>query len=70
MIRGQAGDNINGGVFMSGDDGTRFISQIQPQPDDRGTGFKELKNAVKKKADAGYQFNPLGGPLDHHFKTG
>ncbi|MFZ5632774.1 MAG: hypothetical protein ACOY40_07990 [Bacillota bacterium] len=53
--------------FMAGDDETRFISQVQPQPVDPEINFKELKNAVKKKAEVNFQFNSLGGPLDPDF---
>ncbi|MCL6478284.1 MAG: hypothetical protein K6T65_07685 [Peptococcaceae bacterium] len=52
---------------MAGDDDTRFISQVQPQPMSPEINFKEPKNAVKRKAEVNFQFNSLGGPLDPDF---
>ena len=55
--------------FMSGDDKTEFTSQVQLQPVEAETGFGELKNVIKKKAESNFQLNSLGGPLESDFTS-
>lgn len=45
----------------------RAISRIQPQPVNQEQNFREMKNAVIRKEETDFQYNPLGGPLNQDF---